>query len=474
MEMLPVRQRLILSGTPIQNNLMEMHALFDLVCPGLLGDSKSFKDHYEKRITAGNDKHATIGERERGAATATALRSTIAPHMLRREKKDVFGDETTAIKKTCSDLTKAEGTSIRSSTTSTAEETFLSAAPSASSSTIDIATTFTATDTNLPTTGAVPGSLPRKNDFVVWLRLKPNQRALYQSFLNSDSVRQVLNRTKSALASLTVLKKVCDHPALLSERAAEGIISGAERAARNTQGFDGKLKRNSAKKKKQGRNNDDDIDEISASSDSEDVEEEAESDEELEDGEYRLPTKTTTAPPAVDALPFDTIAGVSSDYDTWLNSGLEHKILDNLHKTGFEASCKTVFVLSLLRNLVANGHRTLVFSQSRVMLDILEAAVRAEGWRLCRIDGTVNAQERAHRVNTFQTSLDIPIFLLTSQVGGLGLTLTAANRVIVVDPAWNPSVDSQSVDRAYRIGQKRDVIVYRLISCGTVLQNIVN
>lgn len=59
----------------------------------------------------------------------------------------------------------------------------------------------------------------------------------------------------------------------------------------------------------------------------------------------------------------------------------------------------------------------------------------------------------------FQTQADIPVFLLTSQVGGLGLTLTAANRVIILDPSWNPSLDNQSVDRAYRIGQSKDVVV---------------
>ena len=75
-------------------------------------------------------------------------------------------------------------------------------------------------------------------------------------------------------------------------------------------------------------------------------------------------------------------------------------------------------------------------------------------------------------VQEFQTSPDIPVFLLTTQVGGLGLTLTAADRVIIVDPAWNPSVDNQSVDRAYRIGQQKDVIVYRLITCGTVEEKI--
>ncbi len=75
-------------------------------------------------------------------------------------------------------------------------------------------------------------------------------------------------------------------------------------------------------------------------------------------------------------------------------------------------------------------------------------------------------------VQEFQTRDDIPVFLLTTQVGGLGLTLTAADRVIIVDPAWNPSVDNQSVDRAYRIGQQKDVVVYRLITCGTVEEKI--
>lgn len=62
-------------------------------------------------------------------------------------------------------------------------------------------------------------------------------------------------------------------------------------------------------------------------------------------------------------------------------------------------------------------------------------------------------------VDTFQMQEDIPVFLLTSQVGGLGLTLTAADRVVILDPAWNPSLDNQSVDRAYRIGQSKDVVV---------------
>jgi SNF2 family DNA or RNA helicase len=146
--------------------------------------------------------------------------------------------------------------------------------------------------------------------------------------------------------------------------------------------------------------------------------------------------------------------------------------MDHVRGGGSEASCKTAFLLALLAELFAGGHRTLVFSQSRVALDIVQKAAATRRWECCRIDGTTPTEERHRLVEAFQTSDDIPLFLLSSQVGGLGLTLTAADRVVILDPAWNPSVDNQSVDRAYRIGQRKDVVVYRLITCGTVEEKI--
>jgi len=89
-----------------------------------------------------------------------------------------------------------------------------------------------------------------------------------------------------------------------------------------------------------------------------------------------------------------------------------------------------------------------------------------------RIDGTTKVSDRERIVKDFQEGPGAPIFLLTTQVGGLGLTLTKAARVIVVDPAWNPSTDNQSVDRAYRIGQTKDVIVYRLMTSATIEEKI--
>ncbi|KAI3951599.1 hypothetical protein MKX01_018715 [Papaver californicum] len=106
------------------------------------------------------------------------------------------------------------------------------------------------------------------------------------------------------------------------------------------------------------------------------------------------------------------------------------------------------------------------------MLNLVQDAILAIGYNFLRIDGTTKAVDRQKIVNDFQEGVGAPIFLLTSQVGGLGLTLTKEDRVIVVDPAWNPSTDNQSVDRGYRIGQKKDVIVYRLMTCGTIEEKI--
>ncbi|CAN6250276.1 unnamed protein product [Urochloa humidicola] len=106
------------------------------------------------------------------------------------------------------------------------------------------------------------------------------------------------------------------------------------------------------------------------------------------------------------------------------------------------------------------------------MLNLIQEAIFLEGYKFLRIDGTTKVSERERIVKDFQEGPGAPIFLLSAQVGGLGLTLTKAARVIVVDPAWNPSTDNQSVDRAYRIGQTKDVIVYRLMTSATIEEKI--
>ncbi|MES1919111.1 DNA excision repair protein ERCC-6-like 2 [Bonamia ostreae] len=102
------------------------------------------------------------------------------------------------------------------------------------------------------------------------------------------------------------------------------------------------------------------------------------------------------------------------------------------------------------------------------MLDILSSVLRREGHNFDRIDGKLDSQKRYDKVRKFNTDSTISILLISTKAGGTGLNLASANVVINFDLSWNPSHDLQAQDRCYRIGQKKDVLVYRLISVGTV------
>ncbi|KAG9444104.1 hypothetical protein H6P81_015444 [Aristolochia fimbriata] len=334
---IPSNHRIVISGTPVQNNLKELWALFHFCCPSLLGDKKEFKARYEDPILRGNDKNASNRDRSIGSNVAKELRERIKPYFLRRLKSEV---------------------SFKSETSGSA-------------------------------------ALSRKHEMIVWLKLTSCQRKLYEAFLKSELVLSSFDG--SPLAALTILKKICDHPFLLTKKAAEGVLEG----------FDSMLDQTEL-----GR---------------------------VEEMLYRI-----------------------ADMTSLEDSQLE---LENV-------SCKINFISSLLDNLVSEGHNILIFSQTRKMLNLIQENIERDGYKYVRIDGTTKAPDRQKLVNDFQEGRAGPIFLLTSQVGGLGLTLTNADRVIVVDPAWNPSTDNQSVDRAYRIGQKKDVVVYRLMTCGTIEEKI--
>lgn len=134
-------------------------------------------------------------------------------------------------------------------------------------------------------------------------------------------------------------------------------------------------------------------------------------------------------------------------------------------------SGKVHFLMDLLVHLKEGGHRVLIFSQSTKMLDLIENALdeTKRGWQRIRMDGSVNkVADRKALVDDYNTNPNIFLFLMTTQVGGVGITLTSADRVVIFDPAWNTAMDDQAADRVYRIGQTRDVIIYRLISSGTI------
>lgn len=291
---------------------------------------------------------------------------------------------------------------------------------------------------------------------VVWLRLTQTQRELYRSFLKSDAVAAALNRTGSPLAAVTVLKKICDHPGLLTARAAAAAVGRRIGGAGSEE------------------EEEEEEEELNSGDDSIGG---GDSDGGGEDSPTSKPKRTpppgkekgksgsskggeaTLCPPSAPAAPLDPAA-----------LALEEKLLTLIAERGPAASCKTQFAPKLVARLVAEGHRVLVFSQSRVMLDIVGAALlkrmEEEGGRsgetrgvekgggdkggggeeaertttepFLRIDGTIaSAAARQAIVARFQEAkagVSPPVLLLTTGVGALGLTLTAATRVVLVEP----------------------------------------
>ncbi|XP_046557088.1 LOW QUALITY PROTEIN: DNA excision repair protein ERCC-6-like [Haliotis rubra] len=347
---IPARNRIILTGTPVQNNLRELWALFDFVHQGqLLGTSRTFKMEYENPIIRSRERDATAGERRLGQEMAESLKKIIEPYFLRR--------------------TKAEVTDKKNQGEQKAEDGKKEL-------------------TKMP-------SLGRKNDLVVWVFLTQTQLKIYEDFLALDSVKELLMTSKSPLVALTVLKKICDHPRLLSTKACAQL------------GLDGE--------------------------------------DGLNDTDYS-PSGMECAANKINHIDDEVLIGESG---------------------------KLLVLVDLLDNLKSEGHRCLVFSQSRKLLDIIQKVVTNRGHKVMRLDGTITQLcDRDQRIQKFQTDSSFSVFLLTTQVGGMGLTLTSADRVVIYDPSWNPATDAQAVDRVFRIGQNKNVVIYRMITCGSVEEKI--
>lgn len=295
--------RIILSGTPMQNNLIELWSLFDFVFPMRLGTLVNFRQQFEFPIRQGGYANASNLQVQTAMKCAETLKDTISPYLLQRFKADVASD------------------------------------------------------------------LPKKSEQVLFCKLTKFQRETYENFLDSDDLKSIMNGKRQVLYGVDILRKICNHPDLQDHK--------------------------------------------------------------------NLSIKT--------------------DY----NYG-------NGSKSG-----KMQVVKALLELWKDQGHKTLLFAQHRIMLDILEKfIVSIKGFNIRRMDGNTPIQSRQGMVDEFNKNNEAHVFLLTTKVGGLGINLTGANRVIIYDPDWNPSTDIQARERAWRLGQKREVMIYRLMTAGTIEEKI--
>lgn len=295
--------RIILSGTPMQNNLVELWSLFDFVFPMRLGTLVNFRQQFEFPIRQGGYANASNLQVQTAMQCAETLKETISPYLLQRFKADVASD------------------------------------------------------------------LPKKSEQVLFCKLTKFQRDTYENFLASDDLKAIMNGKRQVLYGVDILRKICNHPDLQDH-------------------------------------------------------------------------KSLSVKPGY-------------NYGSGAKSG------------------KMQVVKALLELWKEQGNKTLLFAQHRIMLDILEKFIGSiGGFNYRRMDGTTPIHIRQGLVDEFNNNPIAHVFLLTTKVGGLGINLTGANRVIIYDPDWNPSTDVQARERAWRLGQKREVMIYRLMTAGTIEEKI--
>jgi len=271
--------------------------------------------------------------------------------------------------------------------------------------------------------------LPPKTETIIWLAPTEEQITSYQKILEkSEVIREACAKTKlgvEVFRAIGLLKRGCNHPLLLLPTPKAGAWA--------------ELLADVLKSEGEGTSQDGETD-------------------------VMIPSDATT-----DSL---AIAGSQETDDARAGRAAE-MLLRKLPRDAdamLQQSAKLRCLASLLPALASRGHRTLVFSQSLKMLDLIQICVlKPKGLRCLRLDGQTDALTRAEKVKKFQEQRDrFQCLLMTTATGGVGLNLTSADRVVMVDPAWNPATDAQAVDRAFRIGQEREVKVYRLIMSGLI------
>jgi len=358
--------RLILPGTPIQNNVLELWSLFDFLMPGFLGTEKLFNEVYSKPILASKDPKCSQKDQESGVLAMEALHRQVLPFLLRRLKEDVLADLPPKI----------------------IQDRYCSLSP------LQI----------------------RLYDYFSKTQLKQNISEDVKEEPELQKQQQEEEEKKSnngggathIFQALQYLRKLCSHPS---------FVLNPQHPQYNTI-----LK------------------------------------------EFSLPPSEINdishSPKLVSLKELLLECGI----------GTSNHQQQTLKSSTASANASINEISS-----TTNQHRVLIFAQMKQMLDIVENELfkkHLPSITYLRMDGATEAMKRHHIVNQFNSDPTIDVLLLTTHVGGLGLNLTGADTVIFLEHDWNPMKDLQAMDRAHRIGQKKVVNVYRLITSGTLEEKI--
>ena len=438
------RNRLLLTGTPLQNSMQELWALLHFIMPGLFDSHDEFSRWFARDIeSATTTDKSTSSSASPGAASSLdkhqlqKLHAILKPFMLRRIKKDVEKE------------------------------------------------------------------LGIKTEILVRCTWSPKQRVIHEALkqrlprvqllkaLSSSSTASASGDTTSVLMNLVMqFRKACNHPYLFDRPGVQspyvmGSLAGAMCPGSSIPGplvnssifgnhqaiytlcFPGfspqPLIPIQSLKQPRGDYDDDaimsglvlpkkEIPNLSSTLTTQPVHDAILHDDRLVHF-YQRPAMAYAQQPAFNATQANDIR-VPDPMDLILASG-KMRTLD-----------------ALLYKLKAGNHRCLIYNQMTRMLNLLEEYCQLRRWNYCRLDGSTRLSDRRDVVKAWQSDDTLFIFLLSTRSGGLGINLTAADTVIFYDSDWNPTVDAQAMDRSHRLGQTKPVTVYRLILKGSIEERV--
>lgn len=416
---------MILTGTPLQNNLSELWSLLNFLLPDAFADLEHFESMFDFSDVQDKDGHKQFITQERKTKTVASLHAILKPFLLRRVKTDV---ETHLPKK---------------------REYILYA----------------------------PLSVQQKE---LYRKIKDND---IRSYLEEKAIERI-NRNKpknQKPTPVTNLKRKAGSGTSTPNKSAKSSRS-------STPATGTRSGRRAAKNKAYTEVSDREwFKKIEESSESEEIDE-AEQEEQERLNDISLARKyIPNIPFQLQKLTLTKSPGKQVNQKKLQNPIMQLRLACNSphhfsqpwapdsppDEQLVTASGKMLMLDRLVPHLIAHGHKILLFSQFAKQLDLLEDWARhLRHYPVCRIDGAVHADARAAQIAAFNANPDHRLFLLSTRAGGLGINLTAADTVILFDSDWNPQQDLQAQDRAHRIGQVRPVIVYRLATKGTVEQTL--
>ncbi|KAJ5124778.1 Helicase C-terminal [Penicillium bovifimosum] len=344
------RFRLLLTGTPLQNNLQELASLLGFILPSVFQEHKDdLQAVFSNKAKTTDESHATLLSAQR----IERAKSMMKPFILRRKKHQVI-------------------------------------------------------------------DLPAKHSHVGWCEMKESQVDIYDH--EKEKVRQLLadraagKKTGSKSANILMkLRQAAIHPLLARRHYTDEILQKMSKACLKEDKW--------------------------ALSDPKIILEELMPYNDFECHQMCLENPSS-------------LGKFKLKNDEWMDSG------------------KVEHLKELLTRFIANGDRTLIFSQFTMVMDILEHVLETLKIEFVRLDGRTNVEDRQSILDAFHERTEIPVFLLSTKAGGAGINLACANRVVIFDSSFNPQEDVQAENRAHRVGQTQEVEIYRLVTKGTIEEQI--